>query len=462
MRGMMDWSYRGLTAIAACVLLCATMAWAHDDAMHASPPPVPTTDPAVYTAGRSVPITFETRDGRRLTGTIIEYDLDTFLLDRGNDDQQTIAWRELTAIDTAKVFGRCMTPNSAEENFRLGQILARLDDGEALAARIFQNAVKLDPRYKEHVQAFRASGEVLPSPPPAHVEPLPGPITAETPVPIRPSDYTWQSLSEKELATFIEKEKEFVAAVLEYLDVEMRLIETEHYLFYTNADPREVTKMSVLLENMYRRLSQMLDVPPEVNIWKGKALVFLCADAELYHRIEREIFKNPRTEGTAGICHAYRTGEVRICFMMTQDPWDLRHLLVHETTHGFLHRYRSPRVVPNWLNEGLAEYMGTRLVVQSNFNRYRRNEGRRELARRNSFEGALDRPNIPFWFYGVSLQLVEMLMQKDREGVFHMLRDIKDGMPWEESLMKRYELTPEQMAEELRKYLRLTDEITLE
>src|SRR5690606_7784656 len=111
--------------------------------------------------------------------------------------------------------------------------------------RIFRNTVRLDPSYQDQFHSLRIAGDA-----PAVNPPLPSePDTPVTQPPrIRASDYTWQTLSEEEIAAFVAREKEFVASVLDYLQVEMRLIETEHYLFYTDAEPREVTRMSILLE----------------------------------------------------------------------------------------------------------------------------------------------------------------------------------------------------------------------
>ncbi len=448
-----------------CLLVLTAVAIACPAPAHDAPATAPddeaisTIAPALFPATRSTPVKVTTRDGRRLIGTVLAYDLEGFVLEKDGQPPQVVPWADLSATNVVVVFGGFMQADSAQENFRLATILSRLEDGADLAHRIFRNTVRLDPSYQDQFHSLRIAGDA-----PAVNPPLPSePDTPVTQPPrIRASDYTWQTLSEEEIAAFVAREKEFVASVLDYLQVEMRLIETEHYLFYTDAEPREVTRMSILLENMYRRLSQMLDIPPQVNIWKGKALIFLCSEEELYHRIERDIFKNPNSRGTAGVCHSFATGEVRIVFTMMQDRWNLQHLLVHETTHGFLHRYRSARPIPNWLNEGIAEYLATRLVVQSDFNRYRRSQGMQELAKRGSFEGALHARNIPFWFYGVSLHLVEMLMQKDREAVFAMLRDIKDGVHWEQSLLDRFNLTPQGLADELQKYLRLKEPITLE
>ena len=64
------------------------------------------------------------------------------------------------------------------------------------------------------------------------------------------------------------------------------------------------------------------------------------------------------------MCHTFGSGDVHIAFYRQPNDFDSAHVLVHESVHGFVHRYRSPLDIPSWANEGLAEAIATDMVPQ--------------------------------------------------------------------------------------------------
>src|SRR5204863_2043789 len=133
--------------------------------------------------------------------------------------------------------------------------------------------------------------------------------------------------------------------------------------FVSDLPPAETRKWAALLDKMYLRLAEVFAVPNGENIWRGKAIVFVFANRSNYAHFERTMFGN--NPGSAvGLCHEKSDGQVVISFFRSDDEQQFSHVLVHESVHGFIHRFRTPVQVPSWVNEGLAESIATELVPQ--------------------------------------------------------------------------------------------------
>jgi hypothetical protein len=114
------------------------------------------------------------------------------------------------------------------------------------------------------------------------------------------------------------------------------------------------------------------------------------------------------------------------------------HMLVHETSHGFNHRWISPQRLPNWLNEGLAEWVGTQVVPGCD--QVPLKEARaREFVRSTGGlgPGFFSAENIDAVQYGIASGLVKF-MARDPRKFAALVRGIKEGLTVEESLRQAY------------------------
>jgi len=116
------------------------------------------------------------------------------------------------------------------------------------------------------------------------------------------------------------------------------------------------------------------------------------------------------------------------------------HMLVHETSHGFNHRWISPRRLPNWLNEGLAEWVGTQVVPRSRQVPLKEAEARAFMQSAGSLgPGFFTAENIQPVQYGIASQLVRFLVIRDRGKFAEFVRGIKEGMTPEESFQATFD-----------------------
>jgi len=107
--------------------------------------------------------------------------------------------------------------------------------------------------------------------------------------------------------------------------------------------------------------------------------------------------------------------------------------------HGFIHRYRSPAIVPSWANEGLAETIATDLVPQTG-----RREGIKRLAveNLNSHNHRLgdffSADHIADWQYPVSQMLTTMMIEAGKKNYVDFINGLKEGLPTDQSLTQKY------------------------
>ncbi|HXE55660.1 MAG TPA: hypothetical protein VN541_21730 [Tepidisphaeraceae bacterium] len=255
----------------------------------------------------------------------------------------------------------------------------------------------------------------------------------------------WPKLSAQQQAEAISQLKDFANQTQSTLKRPLNAFETKYFLFCSDLKPQEAQNWAGLLDRMYVKLAEMFAVPKGENIWRGKALIFVFSRADDYRRYEKEMMHTDPT-GTAGMCHASSNGIVRIAFYRQKDALNFAHVLVHESVHGFLHRYRTPVNIPSWANEGLAETIATDLVPQSG----RRNEVITQ-ARENMRQHGGDlgefftTDHIEGWQYPVAETLCTFMIQNGKRNYVNFINGIKDGLSWRDSLDEKYQAPVERL-----------------
>jgi len=249
----------------------------------------------------------------------------------------------------------------------------------------------------------------------------------------------WPKLSADEQAQAVEKLKSFADGAIKKLNHPLALEETQYFLFYTDLPPAEARNWGSLLDRMYMRLAELFAVKKGENIWRGKGLIFVFAKANDYRRYEREVEKIDPSF-SAGRCHSFSDGYVHIAFYKQERELSFAHILVHESVHGFVHRYRSPVHVPSWANEGLAETIATELVPDPARNNDRIARARDAIRKhRNSLGDFFHLRQIEEWQYPVAETLTEYMILQSKKNYVDFINGIKDGLDWDESLSKKYQ-----------------------
>ncbi|MGB0768510.1 MAG: hypothetical protein ACPGYV_12465, partial [Phycisphaeraceae bacterium] len=87
------------------------------------------------------------------TGTIVRYSTITFTLQTESGDEHRILWNAIPADKVDRYWRYLEEPQGdAKRLFELGDLLIRHRDGEPLAERAFEQALRLDPTLHEAVE----------------------------------------------------------------------------------------------------------------------------------------------------------------------------------------------------------------------------------------------------------------------------------------------------------------------
>lgn len=251
----------------------------------------------------------------------------------------------------------------------------------------------------------------------------------------------WEEISDEDQAQFIAEQKEFLTQGSEKIAHPMQLLETKYYLFYTDMPLNTVGIYVQYLDKMYENLTKAFDFPEGKNIWRGKCPVVAFQNREDYYRFERDVMNNPNAQGSQGLCHSYGDGRVVMsCFKGSSEGF-FAVVLVHETSHGFIHRYKSTINVPPWMNEGIADWVaGTVVGKLDDEVRSRQFEAVDQIRTTGTLGGNFfaDGADFSRIQYGTASSLVEILLRIDPKKYRKLVDNVKEGLDGEDALRDAY------------------------
>jgi hypothetical protein len=250
----------------------------------------------------------------------------------------------------------------------------------------------------------------------------------------------WPLLSAAEHAEQVEALEAFVADAKAAFPA-LETAQTHEFLVATDIPAGQIAPYLANLDAMHDFLCDLYAIPRGEPVWRGKCLVIAFLREEDFQAFEARFFDAvPR--GVHGLCHQRSDGRVIMACHRGDDAPAFGHMLVHETSHGFNHRWISPERLPNWLNEGIAEWVGTQVVPacrQVPLKEARALEVMR--ARRSLGDGFFD-PAPDFHIqadqYGIASSLVRFMVARDRKKFAAFVQGIKEGLDVETSLKESF------------------------
>jgi hypothetical protein len=437
------------------------------------------------TVDRPVQISTVKADKKPLSGKLVAYDEEGFELARGKDKTVKVRWSELAAPGVYNVMSTIVGPRAGGEDWIwVGRTLLKVDGGAPFAERAFARALKLDPKLRGAIDAAQQSAAEQsaaqpepvadgtpdadePAAPPAGAkEAGDGTAMGSGPQVIGKSDgKAWPPMTEEQRAAAVAELKKFAEGAGRKLDKPLALRETKYFLFYSDLAPQDAVKWAGLLDRMYARLAELFAVQREpaspgagrggyVNVWHGKALVFVFQNPDDYRRFQAVVHQTD-AGSSAGMCHCFGDGRVHIAFYRQAEENTFAHVLVHESVHGFIHRFRSPALVPSWANEGLAEVISSELVPRPGRDKQREFLAKSGLQSRAGVGGMMDAKHIDGWQYPVAETLCAFMVRQNKRHYVDFIIGIKDGLTWEQSLEQRYQAPRDRLVRAYRESLGL-------
>ncbi|HEX8913686.1 MAG TPA: hypothetical protein VF796_15105 [Humisphaera sp.] len=428
----------GIASFALCVAALAVAA--------SAPPPARAAD-GVVTPDAPVRISTSKADRTRLVGRVSSYSQTGFdLLDDAGKSQR-LKWSDLPPRSAMEVYGVLLAKATPAEWAAAGQVLYHLPDGKEVGDRAFARALRADPKLKDEIEVLRRTP---PAPAAGGGELLgrPGEVAGRNAV----LDRLWGPQTDDERAADVRTLKAFADNTSKGKEGALRLAETTYFLFYSDLKPDEAAKWASLLDAMYDRLVDQFMLPRGRNIFRGKGLIFVFAKDADYHAMQQAAYRT-NSAGTAGMCHGFGNGFVHVAFYRAPDEKRFAHVLVHESVHGFLHRYRTNVHVPSWANEGLAEVIAAELVPNRPAVADRRFRAAAAVKDRGVGGDFFTVRNIAAWQYPVAETFCQFMVQNNPKGYIRFIDGLKDGMEPEQSLAKHYGADPDRIVAAYRQFM---------
>ncbi len=258
----------------------------------------------------------------------------------------------------------------------------------------------------------------------------------------------WPILSAKQQAEAVQEHKDFLETVrTAFPGLSLRLYETKFFLFFTDMPAAHIAGYVAQLDNMNVELGKQFGVPQGENIWRGKAVFIVFVNQASFVHFESKFMKLDRaaTNRKHGICHQSGNGNVIVACFRGDDPRLFAQVLVHETTHGYLHRFKSSARIPSWLNEGIAEWVSAVVVRSSRVPQKRQQEAVLRLKQTGVIGQSFFEKKIEAWHYGVASKIIDSLIKANPRAFGSWIVSIKEGIDWSEGLRRTFGITPGQL-----------------
>jgi hypothetical protein len=254
--------------------------------------------------------------------------------------------------------------------------------------------------------------------------------------------------------------RKMIGEVLELLPG-TRVYETDHFFFTSNIPADQVAPYVKYLDKMYDWMCGLYGVPEGARVWLGgKAPIFAFKSQGQFVAFEEKFFKVPSRDSQHmyGLCHQNSIGDVVIACFQGEDPNDFGQMLVHETSHGFIHRYKTKARLPSWVNEGMAELIGSEMVPKSTAVKNKERAALAILQEHHSLGGDFfSAEPIHDWQYGAASSLNRFLLQTDQQSYVRFIEGLKEGLKWPAALQQAYNGTPEQLVKQYGQSIGVSD-----
>lgn len=258
----------------------------------------------------------------------------------------------------------------------------------------------------------------------------------------------WDPLSETDRQKYVDEEKEFLKKVqTQFNMLPLQMAETQYFLVMSDMPAAHVVPYIKQLDKMNEALGESFGFAPGHNVWLGKAVILLFEKQSDFVVFESVMMMSSASGGVQGLCHQFSNGRVVVACYRGNSPEYLGAVLVHETAHGYMHRYKSTTHIPVWLNEGIADWIAGVAVPTDPEIRRRQQEAARNLQQTGSFEKKFfEGARLERWQYGAASAIVHQLIQVNPQLFRLFFNGIKEGLTWQDSLMRAYGVTPEELA----------------
>ncbi|MHC4983555.1 MAG: hypothetical protein ACYTF6_10405 [Planctomycetota bacterium] len=372
-------------------------------------------------------------NGEHINGVPLEVDEENLTL-RVCEEERTIPLSEIEPVSVYVVKKLFVDLTDASVRMELGRFL--LEHGElALAQREFDEAVEIDASLAEEAKELIAGGAEKAKEDQATSRPASE--ANEDQEPTKYAEPTAEEIeaNDKRAREIAEKAKTFVPA--------LHLIETKHFLIFSAWQRGRDRSLADSCEKMYATNCRQFDVGAAESVFVGKCPVFVFLEKEHFERFASEL-DNFRGD-VAGYVHYEGGGYCHIVMNASRGHDRFYEVLAHEGTHAFMRRFLSSHGLPQWLNEGLADYIAAKVAPRSSAAKKYHRAVRKAVRKNIDVSYIFKRLSVNSFDYGIAQSIVRFMIDTNRKGFIKFVTLIKEGKSEEKALEESFNCDHEKL-----------------
>jgi hypothetical protein len=387
---------------------------------------------------------------------------------------------ELAASDSWSLYTRVMDQQSAADWINLGRLMlmaalaqpAAADRAKERAETAFRRALQIDAaveieieRVRDEVeQRRRAAAEARRL---AEAEKL----TTISPEGALWGAEAWPALSEDEQASAVLAMKADAERALKQASTGLTPVETAHFIVYAETERSEAADIAVRLERVFLALEFLLNPgidpaatskPVRMQPW-GKVAVFIWNEQDRFRTVEAETFRHLVPGAAVGVAH-FRGPKAFINCWREPDDETFDWAIIRETVHALMHSCQSPKRLPPWANEGLAELIASKANKHSHIGRDRRVKALEFIRAGGSIDAILNLKYEDSSWSGAGDVgpaagglLVELMLNQKPARLAQWIMSVKAGKDWATALQEDYGVSREEFVAVSTQFLKVND-----
>lgn len=407
----------------------------------------------------TISVELKLRTGGALSGLVVDHSEHGLVVVR-EQKPYVFSWNELvfgSAISTKRALLALQRGGSnklsADDHFELG-LFALSNDRNDVAASEFSEVKRLNRRFEERIahtfDEYRArkeksGGEDNPfeEEPPADI----GDSAVPFEVGLTGDDGTLlaERPSAENRAKVMEAYRTFGEKVREVMGKDVVLLESDHFLIWTDWEKKYRDRLSDWAEAMYAALGERFDLRATDEVFLAKCPVFCWRSKARFKKFAR-YFDGYEVSNAAGYTRSIeKNGHVHVVLVRQgRSDADFDRFactLVHEGSHAFMHRLYSTRLIPHWVNEGYAELTAERVLGEHCDTAEKAALLARQFVRYDWPLGGMIESVAPIEVheYPLAHSLVAHLEGLGRPRFAGFVRSLKDGRTTTEALAANYD-----------------------
>lgn len=231
------------------------------------------------------------------------------------------------------------------------------------------------------------------------------------------------------------------------------LVETEHFLIFSEWNRMNDGGLNKICEEMYEKLRTQFNLATTESVWIGKCPIYLFWEPAHFTQFISGVDQSKLLDPGTAHADGYHATRGRFAYIVINGVRNfgasrnealqrLYEVLVHEGTHAFVNRYVSDRSLPLWLEEGLADYMAASLVPQSQANKKFADAARYGLKKPEAIASLLEKKkDLTSMEYGLAQSLVRCLVQQNSRTFIHFVELLKQGISQQQAFEDAYHVS---------------------